>query len=317
VRDAIAAAAAAAAEQAVADERRCSGRLHAGHMRDVGAPRGAAGGEPIVGVDALVCSGPDGRTLGVLVPLPVHPTVLPASSTLVSGDLAGAVRRALARRLPGAWVAVAHGAAGDVSTRRTRQGQTPAELARLGELAAEQLAAMVVRGEAGDPLWDVDAGAIAAARTTVTVPARRRDAQELEALRARLAADRHEAAARGDEVAARVAETGLQGLAVAEANAARGVEHVQVLLSAARIGRLTLLGVGGEPFHALRDDVRARRGAATALLACANAHMGYVPDEAALATPGYEALASPLRPGAPTEIVAALIDLPPDPERIP
>ena len=78
-----------------------------------------------------------GRVTGAIVVLPVHPTVLDAENRLVSADLAGAVRTALAAELNGAWVVVATGAAGDVSTRPFRREQTPAECARLGALVAD------------------------------------------------------------------------------------------------------------------------------------------------------------------------------------
>jgi hypothetical protein len=87
-------------------------------------------------VDVVSFFGSDGLA-GLLVVLPVHPTVLPAASTVVSADLPGAVRRALADRA--GWVVVATGAAGDISTRGVRRGADAAECARLGRVVASQL----------------------------------------------------------------------------------------------------------------------------------------------------------------------------------
>ncbi|MPZ81684.1 MAG: hypothetical protein GEV28_15290 [Actinophytocola sp.] len=86
-----------------------------------------------------------GHLDGALVVLPVHPTVLPAGSTVVSADLAGAVRRASAERLAATgrapWVVVVTGAAGDISTRGVRRGTDPDECDRLGRVVADQVVA--------------------------------------------------------------------------------------------------------------------------------------------------------------------------------
>jgi hypothetical protein len=51
------------------------------------------------------------------------------------------------------------------------------------------------------------------------------------------------------------------------------------------------------------------------VLGCTNGHMGYLPDDAAIGGATYEALASPLAPGAAATTAAALADLVPDPRR--
>jgi hypothetical protein len=311
----IADAAIEAARAAVASERECEGRLHAGELRGVGSQRGLEGAEPRVSVDAVSCVGADGRVEGVLALVPVHPTVLPAGSTLVSGDLTAAIRRALARRLSptgSPWVVVATGAAGDISTRRTRRAQTPEECRRLGDEAAEQIAALI-RGDSTS-LWEAGSGACSSRRRALALPVRRQDPTELQALRKTLEERRAGELARGAAASARTLETALQGVAVAQAHQAwAGLGAIDVPLSAARLGRLCAFGIGAEPFHSLGDDVRSRCADPAVLLGYANGHVGYLPDEAAYVEAGYEVLSSPLCSEAAAITVAALIDLLPDP----
>jgi neutral ceramidase len=295
-------AAVSAARAASASARDCAGALHTGVLRGVGSRRGAAG-DPVVHVDVLRF-GDD----GVLAVVPIHPTVLPASSTAISGDLAAAIRSSLRRQLPGEpWVVAATGAAGDISTRRIRRAQTPAELQRLGAEAAGQIAALV-RSEP-TVLWEAGASASAVAYDSLALPAVRRDADELAALGARLATALHTVPA----AERRTVETALEGVQLATAPPLR--DTIDLQLAAARLGRLALLAIGAEPFHSLAGELRARLGPAV-LLGYANGDAGYLPDCAADGA-GYEALASRLRPDAAARTVAALIDLLPNPTEDP
>jgi neutral ceramidase len=314
-RHSIAAAAAEAAREAVTSELPCSGHFHSGALREVGSVRGEEGAVPEVTVDVVSCVDADGLVRGVLAVVPVHPTVLPAASTVVSGDLMAAIRRSLRRRFEpdgSPWVVVAIGAAGDISTRRTRRAGTPAECERLGDEAARQIAPLIESPPM--TIWAADGGTCAAARHTAVMPARQRDLRGLEELRRTLEEEYAGELRAGTTAAARTLETALQGVAVAQADEARrGSGSVPVSLSAARLGRLALFGVGGEPFHSYSDDLRSRCADPSVLLGCTNGHMGYLPDEPAYGTTGYEVLSSPLGPDAPTATVASLIELLPDP----
>jgi uncharacterized phosphosugar-binding protein len=302
-------AAVEAARAAVASERECAGRLHVGELRAVGSPRGHENAEHRVSVDVLSCVDVDGIVEGVLAVVPVHPTVLPAGSTLVSGDLTAAIRNALRPRLGSPWVVVATGAAGDISTRRTRRAQTPEECRRLGDEAAEQIARLM--GTAPTSVWEADGGACSSRRDSVAMPVRRQDPTELKALRRSLQ-ERHGVELRaGATATARTLETVLQGVDVAETHARWGA--IDLSLSAARLGRLCLFGIGAEPFHSVRDDVRSRCADPAVVLGYANGHVGYLPDEDAYSEPGYEVLSSPFGPDAAATTVASLIDLLPDP----
>lgn len=129
-----------AAGNALATEAPAELTVHTGLINDVGGQRSGALPRQNVPVTVLAARA-HGRICGVVVVLPVHPTVLGADNLLVSADLTGAVRRAVAARL-GCWAVVATGAAGDVSTRPHRRNQQPDELARLAFLAADQVVAL-------------------------------------------------------------------------------------------------------------------------------------------------------------------------------
>jgi neutral ceramidase len=287
---AVAAAAADAAAAAFADRHEGTIAWQRGVVRDVGAVRSVADAHPAVPVDVLTVHR-DGRLLGAMVVLPVHPTVLSADNLDVSGDLAAAVRRGLAEQLrgngPPVWVVVATGCAGDISTRTTRRAQTPAELARLADLTAQQLVTII----AGPPTVTV-AGEppIRAGRITLSLPVRNVD-------------DEPEPASVGHSVVAdRIAHTLGQGLAVARERTLRFPDGQAALaVSAAAIGPLRILGLGAEPYLAVAE-LPARPAI---VLGYANGYAGYLPDTAGFDRPTYESLSSPFRPDAAATAVRA------------
>ena len=303
--DAVAGAAAEAARLAVASEVECEASHLSGGLDGVGARRAADTGERRVPVDVLRF-GPADRPTGVLAVVPVHPTVLPASSAVVSGDLTAWTREELRARLGGSpWVVVATGAAGDISTRWTRTGQTTDEGRRLAELAAGQLAALVA---GPGRVWSADDG-IAVGRRTLTLPARQDDRDRLDGLRAAFAAQLAGMAA--DDPAGRAAVTALQGVEAAAARTHGGAAAdavvappVELELAVARLGELTLHGIGGEPFLSLRDAA-----APAVLLGYANGYAGYLPAAADFDTPAYEVLISPFRPDAADHVAGVLHEL--------
>jgi hypothetical protein len=317
----LAAASAEAAAAAVASERPLAARVHTGVLRDVGSPRNADAAGAEVVADAIAFGAPGAAPAGVLAVVPVHPTVLPAESRVVSGDLTRAIRVALRAELAtgggngaGApWVVIATGPAGDISTRRTRRAQTSEEVERLGALAARQLAALVRAGDGDGALWNGgdEAAPVMAARRALPLPLRRQDPAALGVLRATLRADRDSAAP--GSAAARTLTTALHGVDVAEAVAARADRALALELSAARLGDLALVGLGAEPYHALGDDLRTRRAGPTVPLGYVNGHIGYRPDAPAYDTTDYEVLSSPLARDAAATAVAALNDLVPNP----
>jgi len=256
---------------------------HSGQVHGVGAVRARHDAPPTVPVDVLAARSATGQLLGALVVLPVHPTVLPASNMLVSADLAGAVRRALAVRLDGSWVVVASGCAGDISTRATRRAQTPDECTRLGAVAAEQIVDVLnhepLRIEPGDP-------PLRATTRTLRLPIRPVETPELPP--------------DGD----RVAHTYRQGAAIARERLARHPGGVaELTAAAARLGTIRLAAIGAEPYLAIRSALPA------VVLAYANGYAGYLPNESAFAELSYEVLASPFRPDAAARVVRAINEM--------
>lgn len=291
--DAIQTAVQRAAALAVHAERESDGYAYTGALRDVGAVRSSAGSDPVVPLDVVeVIAG--GRRAGLLVVLPVHPTVLPSDNLLVSADLTGAVRRSLSRRLePGTWLAVATGAAGDISTRHTRQGTGPGELERLGDLVAARCADLLAGP--GRTAWTEDSAIAWQTRTVQLEPkAAISDVDSLmTAASSALATARRE----DDPVAQRIATGNLHGARLA-ARFAPPWHDIDAEVAALRLGELALAALPGEPFLGLADTIRSGRGAPTLVLGYANGYPGYLPDRAAYAATGYEVLAAAAAPGS-------------------
>jgi hypothetical protein len=140
------------------------------------------------------------------------------------------------------------------------------------------------------------------------VPARHQDRDELQAVRRRIEEEHARELRAGTTATARVVQTALQGIDVARASVPGAT--VELPLSAARIGRLALFGIGAEPFLSFSARLRDR-SAQSVLLGYANGHVGYLPDAAAYASDpaGYEVLSSPLPPEVAATTVASLIEL--------
>jgi hypothetical protein len=251
----------------------------------LGGRRSAAATEPqVVPIDTIVVRGGAGRLLGLLVVQPVHPTVLPASNRRTSADLNGAIRRAVAERVYGdAWVMVATGAAGDISTRHTRRGRDEVELDRLGALVADAIAVDAPAASLEEVRGPVAASLVLAPKNADDLP--------------RLAGMRRTGRARTFE----------QGLELATSLlAAPAVEH-RVRLEAVSVGGVDLVAVPGELFLSLGDRIRAdaRRPEQTVVIGYANGYLGYLPTSEAFGDPDYEVLVSPVRRGSGEQVAQA------------
>ncbi|MFF4620258.1 hypothetical protein [Nonomuraea jabiensis] len=280
-----------AVRRAIDAERPCEGVAYRGELHGVGADRSRPGAPAVVPLDLVAVR--DGGLAGVLVVLPVHPTVLPAANRLVSADLVGAVRASLRRRLgEDVWVAVATGAAGDISTRHTRRGQDAAELRRLGELVADRCAELLAGP--GTPLWGDGSTGVSWATRRLTLEPAATAVDE-----AALLAGYEQAAASGDPVATRLARSRLEGLRARTTPPVRTGVDVNV----ARLGGLALAGLPGEPFLAVAERVADRPGEPTVVLGYVNGYPGYLPTAAAYRRAEYEVLASQVAPGS-AELIA-------------
>jgi hypothetical protein len=259
------------AVQAVQDADTTPGTLTAAavDVDGVASVRSTPDGARPVPVDVVSFHDGFGTLTGVLVVLPVHPTVLPASSTVVSADLTGAVRRALAERL-GVWVVVLTGAAGDISTRGVRRGADPAECARLGEVVADQVVTAVRRGSSDGVVRTSSADVLLAPGTP---PESRSTA----------------------DPSSRQAETLRQAWRLRQS----GTGPLPARVVAARLGDVRLLGVPGEPFLGLRS-----RAGGAVVVGYVGGYVGYLPTRTAFeGAPTYETVVSPVAPGEPERLV--------------
>jgi hypothetical protein len=272
--------------------------LHRATLEGVGGQRTGNARRSSVPVDVLQVS--DGSVVvGVVGVLPVHPTVLGADNTHVSADLPGGVRRAVARA-SSAWCLVATGAAGDVSTRGHRLEQTPAEVDRLGALAARRL---LDPGTAIATASDVVHGQVTTVDLAPAAPDATFRVGAVKAARRALAV----AEAKGDPVRAREATVVLQGALLGHGETA----PVPCAVSALDLGGVRLIGLGGEPFLDLAATAAAD-DPATVLVGYANGYAGYLPTHDAFASadadpghPSYEVLVSRVSSGESERALAA------------
>jgi len=236
----------------------------------------------------------EGGAHGVLANFPCHSTVLGADNFLLSGDLFGAAT-AMAERELGheSVVGITVGAAGDVSTRFTRRGQTFAEMERLGSRLGQAIveATQYVEFHADVPL--------VFRRRSVWLPYKPLPSlDEVAQTVARLQEERARLRKKGQRGATlRVVETQLEGAKLLKdrVSNAEPVEGVEALLFGMRIGDAVLIGMPGEPFNelgwALRREWAGRFQ--VAVVGLAGGDLGYFPTREAVEEGWYEALASP------------------------
>ncbi|MEU7001618.1 hypothetical protein [Nonomuraea sp. NPDC046570] len=292
-----------AVERAIAAETPATtGTVHRGMLRGVGADRSRPSAEPVVPLDLLAVHDAHGHLTGVLAVLPVHPTVLPPANVKVSADLTGAVREALSERLgPGVWVVVATGAAGDISTRHTRQGQDAAELARLGALVATRCTTLLSEETPAALAWS-DGSRVGWTEATVALD-RMRAVGDPEALAGALRVEYERARAAGDAVAAGMARSRLDGARLLTGQDAQG-GPISARVAVVRLGELALAALPGEPFLAVGEAVRTARRGPTVVLGYANGYPGYLPTADAYDRTEYEVLATQVARGGAEKLAA-------------
>ncbi|MEV4172624.1 hypothetical protein [Nonomuraea sp. NPDC049709] len=289
-----------AVRRAIDNECPCDGEARRGELHGVGADRSQPSAPAVVPLTVIAVherSEKGERVAGVLVVLPVHPTVLPATSRLVSADLVGAVRRALRARLgPGVWAVVATGAAGDISTRHTRRGQDAAELDRLAGMVADRCLELL--REPPDRAWAAGSRVAWAARRLVLDPAGPGEgavaADPAELVRGLRAAEES-----GDPVAVRMARSRLEGVRARSARA----NPIGVHVHTARIGQLSVAGLPGEPFLAVAESITSE--GPVMVLGYVNGYPGYLPTAEAYGRAEYEVLVSQVAPGSAEMLAGA------------
>ena len=224
---------------------------------------------------------------------PCHPTVMSAGNLAISADLPGAFRRQLRALLGGdTWIALATGAAGDISTRHTRQGQGFDELERLGGLLAQQASNLL---PVGQPLAlaspDIREAVVSLEPKSPFSP------EELAAYAQRIQERMSAEQQAGNIAQSRTLETTLQGIQAAQKLAWKEQSY-DITVSVALMGKLALAAVPGELYNRLGAAIKQTTEHFVLLLGYTNGYAGYIPSREAYAELDYEVLISPFAPGS-------------------
>jgi neutral ceramidase len=247
-----------------------------------------------------------GQPAALFGSFPCHPTVLGAGNLALSADLVGAFRAQLHAQLGNeTWIALATGAAGDISTRHMRQGQGFDELERLGGLLARQANALLKEARPlrlAPPHMQV---------TVVKLESKEPLPPDKLAAHTRGVRARARAALRaGNDRQARTQETVLQGLRASQMRALSRVEgETNVVVSAALLGEFALAAIPGELYNELGALIKQASKLPVLLLGYTNGYVGYIPTRAAYAELDYEVLMSPFAPGSGERLASALVAL--------
>ncbi len=268
----------------------------------VGANRNAIDGPSdgrVTTLSVRVVRGGVNVSLATFVHFACHPTILDAESRLVSADLPGGMRRAMSGGLSDSPVILfGNGAAGDISTRFTRQSQTYAEVNRLGSLLAESASLAV---SSAVPLY----GPLRRAALDVRLARKPDPGPGAAENAARLRAEAEQVLASDARLAAkRQAFTRAQGAELAAAMVgATGIPE-SARITAWSLGDLAVVAIPGELFASLgREIEQGSPFPTTVIVGYANGHVGYLVDRDAEESGTYEALASPYAPETGEAIV--------------
>ena len=122
-----------------ARERRTKAIVHMGRAKTAGfaSNRNDADGPYSPDVIVLEARALEGRVIGRAVHWTCHPTILSSANLEISADFPGSLRRSLQQTGDDIPILFLNGAAGDVSTRFTRQGQSWDEVGRVGRALGE------------------------------------------------------------------------------------------------------------------------------------------------------------------------------------
>jgi hypothetical protein len=270
----------------------------AARVKGVSANRNAESGPFDPSVHVLKARDRKRKPIATLVHFACHPTILPASSNLISADFPGAIRRSLRADRHG-FVVFANGAAGDISTRFTRKSQDSIEVQRVGkEIAAavERVDMFAQRVNSGLELVETE------------VELAPRNPQEIRSIiedaRSRLIGVNLDDI---DSSERRIAETRLQGIEILERLAeSLSDQPTVVAIPRWRVGELELMGIPGELFASL-GELCTTGDDRLLILGYTNGYYGYFADQAAYDDGLYEALASPFAPGASEAMVGRLL----------
>jgi hypothetical protein len=292
--------------EAVASMRPMKARWASGAIKDIASNRDHPENPADITLD-LLCFYEEGEPIAIFGSFPCHPTVMSAANLAISADLPGAFRRRLHTMLhEKAWIALATGAAGDISTRHTRRGQGFEELERLGNSLAEQAYGLLTEAR---PLR-LDLPYIQTKNVVVEAKAAL-PTGELAAYTSTIEASMQAARQAGNIAEARTLETALQGLQVAQKRAIMVEEGQQkhemnVEVAVATVGELAFAAVPGEIYNRIGSEVRQTTGRPLLFLGYTNGYVGYIPTREAYSEMDYEVLMSPFAPGTAERLGDAL-----------
>ena len=247
-----------------------------------------------------------GHLIGAAFNHACHPTVLRASNLALSADWPGAARGALRERTaPQLPVVFLQGAAGDVSTRFTRQGAGPGEMERLGRRLGDAMARDLVSGGGTTVV-----GSPRLARFTVPLPTKPVPAPE-DARAIRVASERafQDLDPGADPAARRIAQTRMEGAWLLERMAALEMPaKIDLSCSAVAMDDHAWVHLPVEPFASIGRAIDESSGfSSTRVVGYAGGYWGYLADEAAHRRGVYEALTSPFPPEASALTVAEAV----------
>jgi neutral ceramidase len=312
--DRLIAGAAKAAEEAVAQMHHVDVRWASGAIKGVASNRDHPENAADIALDLLSFYDVNeqiGEPLAIFGSFPCHPTVLSASNLAISADLPGAFRRQMheilgVKQASAPMIALATGAAGDISTRHTRQGQGFEELERLGSLLAEQAYGLLAQAR------QIRLALPRIQTTGVAVEAK--DAlpeDELAAYTSMIERSMQAARQVGKVAEARTLETALQGLQVAQKRAMLQEEGMQedtnsLEVAVATLGEVAFAAVPGELYNRIGAELRQGAKGALLFLGYTNGYVGYIPTREAYNEMDYEVLMSPFAPGTAERLGEAL-----------
>jgi hypothetical protein len=271
---------------------------------EVGANRNDPFGPYDPTVHVLTATAPDGTLRTVLVHYACHPTVLGAESRLISADFPGAMRAKLARDLSSPTssptVMYVNGAAGDISTRFTRGGQTAFDVRIIGERLARGAARAVHCARPISPgLRQASASVPLTPRSLNPAELPGMDGANLVIQESWSPAERRQAI------------TAAQGRAILRRLIGVGTEAIPTSaeLEAWQVGEITLVTFPGELFSSFRPEICRAANGPCLIIGYANGYIGYLVDAEAEQAATYEALASPFSPGTGQRVARIAADL--------
>lgn len=242
------------------------------------------------------CS-PTGKPLATIVHWPCHPTILGSDNRLLSADFPGALRSRLHDHHDPAPVLYLNGSAADISTRFTRQSQTPDEVERISSALADAARTAQTKGVELAPR-------IAHQRRQINLDGWS-DAQ-LEQQMAELD-NLKNVTLEGDRIAATTSQ-GSAMLRALQASPCRPRRRT-VTLDAWQVGSHVIVAIPGELASSLGEQITDNSPHSTTVAGYANGYVGYVPDCAMYDAKTYEALASPWAPGSGETMTDAALAL--------